>query len=81
MADFTAVSEDDLAQARRDPAFRNKLLTQNLEILLDKLNRLRKCQDAAEPDCARQIRDGVQLAVQLADMLQVEAQNGPSRAA
>jgi hypothetical protein len=81
MGDFRMVSEEDLAQARRDPAFRNRLLTKNLEHLLDKLNRLRKSPDAAKPDCARQIRDGVQLAVKLADLLRVEAQNGPSRAA
>ena len=34
MAHFSAVSDEDLARARRDPAFRRKLLSESLEVLL-----------------------------------------------
>ncbi len=82
MADFSAVTEEQLARARRDPAFRRKLLADNLEVLLARLNRLRTSRTATtDPNCARQIRDGVELAVKLADLLQANAENGPSQAA
>jgi hypothetical protein len=66
------VSEDDLSRARQDPAFRQKLLADNLERLLDALNRMRRA-NTDSPEAARQIREGVDLAVKLADRLQ---QNG-----
>ncbi len=81
MADFSAVTDDDLARARQDPAFRRKLLADNLEFLLATLNKLRSSRRAMEPAFARQIRDGVQLAVQLADLLQAYSDKGPPRAA
>jgi len=71
------VSEDDLARARHDPAFRQKMLAEHLERLLDALNRMRRANNDS-PQAARQIREGVDLAVKLADRLQ---QNGPVRAA
>ncbi|HET7850820.1 MAG TPA: hypothetical protein VFL51_17355 [Pseudolabrys sp.] len=63
------VTEDDLARARRDAAFRHRLLIENLDRLLDALNRLRKTGEIS-PAHARQIREGVDLAVKLADRLQ-----------
>ena len=63
------VIEDDLARARSDPDFRQQLLTQNLERLLDALNQMRKANDT-DPTSVRQIREGVDLAVKLADRLQ-----------
>jgi hypothetical protein len=81
MAEFAAVTDDDLARARRDAAFRHKLLAGNLEFLLAALNKLRASSRAAEPACAGQIRAGVQLAVQLADMLRAYADKGPPQAA
>lgn len=63
------VSEDDLARARTDPQFRQQLMAVNLEKLLAKLNDLRRTSDV-KPDIARQIREGVDLAVKLADRLQ-----------
>ena len=63
------VSEDDLARSRTDPEFRQQLMAANLEKLLAKLNDLRKTSDL-KPDVARQIREGVDLAVKLADRLQ-----------
>lgn len=63
------VSEDDLARARIDPLFRQQLMAENLEKLLEKLNDLRRTSDV-KPAVARQIREGVDLAVKLADRLQ-----------
>jgi hypothetical protein len=63
------VSEEDLARARTDAAFRQQLMAESLEKLLEKLNKLRRSSDI-KPDAARQIREGVDLAVKLADRLQ-----------
>jgi len=63
------VSEEELARARTDPEFRQQLMAANLEKLLAKLNDLRRTSDL-KPDVARQIREGVDLAVKLADRLQ-----------
>ncbi len=68
----TQVSEDDLARARQDPGFRQQMLAEHLERLLDALNRMRRANNDS-PQAARQIREGVDLAVKLADRLQ---QNG-----
>ena len=64
------VSEDDLERARSDPEFRQQLLAHNLERLLEALNDMRKVPDNNSPDAARQIREGVDLAVKLAERLQ-----------
>ncbi|HZP78085.1 MAG TPA: hypothetical protein VFB45_18215 [Pseudolabrys sp.] len=74
------VSEDDLARARQDPAFRHKLMADNLDRLLDALERMRKSNPNPNPESARQIREGVALAVKLADRLQ-NGGNPPPRAA
>lgn len=66
------VTEDDLARARSDPAFRQQLLAQNLDRLLEALNKMRRSNDT-KPDSVRQIREGVDLAVKLADRLQQTA--------
>ena len=64
------VTDEELAMARRDPAFRKQLIAANLDQLLIALARLRAGRDANAPVPARQIREGVQLAVKLADLLQ-----------
>lgn len=69
MAAFTAVTEEDLERARRDPAFRRKLLSDSLEVLLATLNKMRSS-SKLDKTTARQLRDGVDLAVKLADLLQ-----------
>jgi hypothetical protein len=74
------VTEDDLARARSDPEFRQQLLAQNLERLLGALNRMRRASDTG-PDTARQIREGVDLAVELADRLQQNGTHSGPRAA
>ena len=63
------VTEDELARARTDPAFRQQFLAQNLDRLLDALERMRRAGDQ-NADAARQLREGADLAVQLADRLQ-----------
>ena len=64
------VSEDDLQRARSDAQFRHQLLAHNLEQLLEALNDMRKSPAGKSPEAARQIREGVDLAVKLADRLQ-----------
>jgi hypothetical protein len=72
MAAFSPVTEADLAQARQDPAFRQKLLTQSLAILLGKLQRERQTPRSAIATDA-QMREGVTLAVRLAELIQTAA--------
>jgi hypothetical protein len=68
MRDIALVTDDDLARARVDPEFRHRLVADNLDLLLTELNRLRGRQTNVRR--AKQIREGVDLAVQLADILQ-----------
>ena len=63
------VSEDDLARARSDPAFRQQIMAEHLERLLEALNKMRR-DNSESPQAAAQIREGVDLAVELADRLQ-----------
>jgi hypothetical protein len=74
------VSEDDIVRARSDAAFRQQLLAENLERLLAALNNMRRNNDP-DPKSARQIREGVDLAVKLADRLQKNDKKGGPRAA
>ena len=75
------VSENDLKRARQDPEFRQQLLAHNLERLLEALNDMRRVPDNNSPDTARQIREGVDLAVKLAERLQRDNCGGGPRAA
>jgi hypothetical protein len=73
-------TEDDIERARRDPAFRQHLLAHNLEQLLAALNNMRKNNDK-DPVTVRQIKEGVDLAVKLADRLhQKDRKPGPRAA-
>lgn len=67
MRDIALVTDGDLARARVDPEFRHRMVAGNLELLLNELNRLRSGKSDAKR--ARQICEGVDLAVQLADLL------------
>jgi hypothetical protein len=62
------VTDEELQRARQDPAFRHQLVADSLDLLLRELNRLRSSADDAAR--AQQIREGVDLAVKLADLLQ-----------
>jgi len=73
------VSEEDLARARTDAAFRQQLMAASLDRLLALLNQMRRATDE-NPVRARQIRDGVDLAVKLADRLQTQGNSGPRAA-
>ena len=75
------VSDNDLKRARSDPEFRQQFLAHNLERLLEALNDMRKVPDNNSPDAARQIREGVDLAVKLAERLQRDNCGGGPRAA
>jgi hypothetical protein len=69
MSKFAPVSEQDLARARTDPAFRQRLLSHSMEVLLDGLKRARKS-PAADGEDDDLIREGAQLAVRLAEIIQ-----------
>jgi hypothetical protein len=74
------VTAEDMARARSDAAFRQQLLTDNLNRLLAALNRMREAGEAS-PAAIRQIREGADLAVKLADRLQATAHSrGPEAA-
>jgi hypothetical protein len=74
---FSPVTEADLDRARADPAFRQKLLADSLEVLLANLKRNRAI-SPPNGESVRQIREGVTLAVRLAELIQTGAD--PSRA-
>ena len=63
------VSEQDLARARSDATFRTQMMVANLDRLLEALKQMRAA-EAASPESDRQMREGVDLAVKLADRLQ-----------
>lgn len=73
-------TEDDITRARSDPAFRQQLLAHNLERLLAALNHMRKNNDK-DAVSARQIKEGVDLAVKLADRLHQKDRSPGPRAA
>ena len=74
------VTDQELLRARGDAAFRQRLMAVSLEWLLDALKRMRRSQTPS-PDAARQMREGVALAVQLADRLREGPPgNGPKAA-
>ncbi len=76
MSPFSPITEAELARARRDPAFRQKLLTESLEVLLGKLQKQRQASRATLAT-TKQMREGVTLAVRLAELIQTAAD--PSR--
>ncbi len=69
MSPFSPVTDADLSRARSDPAFRQRLLEQSLEALLASMKKLR---GSAAPNGAGtgQLREGVELAVRLAELIQ-----------
>jgi hypothetical protein len=69
MGTFSPITDDDLTRARTDRAFRQKLLEQSLEALLAGMKKLRKANPSAGAN-ARQLREGVEMAVRLAEIIQ-----------
>jgi len=80
MAAFAPVTDADLARARKDTAFRQKLLEQNLQTLLARVQKLRNAPPAAQSVGARQMREAIELAVRLAEMIQGAAKPKRRRA-
>ena len=66
---YQPVTDADLARARLDAVFRQKLLTDSLDRLLAELSRLRSDPSSINKARALQMREGAQLAVKLADLL------------
>ena len=64
----TLVTEADLARARTDPAFRHQLMAHSLEALIAALHQARR--GAFRPETVRQIKEGTDLAMTLADRIQ-----------
>jgi hypothetical protein len=69
MGTFSPVTDADLARARGDRTFRQRLLEQNLEALLAGMKKLHKG-DPSTGANARQLREGVEMAVRLAELIQ-----------
>jgi hypothetical protein len=67
MPDSPLITDSDLARARQDTHFRRQLLTESLELLLAELGKLQRAANATAR--ADQVREGVELAVKLADLL------------
>jgi hypothetical protein len=74
------VSEQDLVRARQDPVFRQRFYADQLDRLLGALNRMRKSSDPTAEQ-SRQIKEGVDLAVKLADRLNTRAKASGNAAA
>lgn len=79
MSAYTSVTDTELARSRSDPAFRQKLLEQSLETLLASLQRLRQTAAAKDSVAAGQMREAVELAVRLAEIIQGPAQGSSLR--
>jgi len=69
---FTPVTDAELDLARHDPAFRHKLLSRNMDALLVGLQKLRNTPRSGGAN-VKQIREGVELAVRLAELIQAAA--------
>jgi hypothetical protein len=63
------VTDADLARARRDPAFKQQLLTSSLDRLLAALYKQQHNHDETDPGQAGQLREGARLAARLADII------------
>jgi hypothetical protein len=78
MRESPLITDSDLARARQDKAFRQQLLIESLELLLAELSKLQRA--AKNTARADQVREGVELAVKLADLLRRVAPGAPRAA-
>ncbi len=67
--DRLEITEADIAQSRADPRFKQILLTKVLEQLLGTLSRLQRDPAYADHVGAQELREGVLMAVKLADLI------------
>ena len=72
---ISEVTDAEIARARSDVAFRQRLLQQSLDALLNRLQKERQPRTATASDA--QIREGVDLAVKLAELIQATAETLP----
>jgi hypothetical protein len=72
------ITDADLARAREDADFRQRLLTNSLELLLAELNKLQRATNTNA--LSDQMREGAELAVKLADLLRKIASRTPQAA-
>ena len=70
MAQFSPVTDAELARARSDSAFRQRLLEQNLQVLLAGLQKMRNAALSRKSGSPAQMREAVELAVRLAELIQ-----------
>jgi hypothetical protein len=69
MGEIDEVTDAALARARREPAFKQQLLTASLDRLLAALYRMQHGLDQSDPALVRQLREGAKLAARLADII------------
>jgi hypothetical protein len=79
MAQFTPVTDAELARARSDSAFRQRLLEQNLEVLLAGLQKMRNAALSRKAAKPAMMREAVELAVRLAELIQAPAKRSRRR--
>lgn len=66
MGSFVPVTDEVLERARSDSRFRQKLVSAHLDQLMSAMNQAKKKVGA---DTSKQLQEGAQLAVRLADIL------------
>jgi hypothetical protein len=69
MSPLPPITEAELTRARSDPSFRQRLLQQSLDALLGRLQKERRASPTVAANDA-QMREGVALAVRLAELIQ-----------
>lgn len=79
MPAFPLISDTDLSRARRDPTFRQEMLAGQLHALIRVMASLQAAPKALEPELARSLREGADLAVKLSDLLKELAARAQAR--
>jgi hypothetical protein len=69
MSPFSLITEAELTRARSDRSFRQRLLQQSLDTLLGRLQKERRASSTVAAS-DQQMREGVALAVRLAELIQ-----------
>jgi hypothetical protein len=64
-----AITEEEFARARTDAGFRQHLIRGQFDLLLDEITRMREAQPPANSVAGRQLREGIDLAIELSAIL------------
>jgi hypothetical protein len=75
------ITEEEFARAKDDAQFRQRMMVEKLDLLLAEIARMRLDKPEPNSPTAKQIKEGVDLAVKLADILQKKAQADGTQAA